>query len=294
MNHFKTIALASIAAMSLFSCKKEAIKKNVAVEENKPSKDPVASEKALSVVWGLGADNRVYKWNAASNSWNEPSPTTRLAKISVGQDNSGAVWGVAADGRIYQWNGLFFYEPNPAARLSNISAYSSTVAYGISSDEKIIFKTTDGGINWTTVPSTGLPYPTILTVKSISTMAGSDAIVVMSNGAPYKLTASGWQFFGITGFNLNLRMASGSSTNWGCWAVKNPVGNANYGSVMYYNGSYWDTPNTAAFLASISMSDENVVWGTGGDNRVYRWNAATNSWDEPNPAAGLKADSSGN
>ncbi|MNJ97453.1 hypothetical protein D3C87_152020 [compost metagenome] len=292
MNHLKTIALASIAAMTLFSCKKEVINKSVAVEESKTPKNPIAWEKVVSVVWGLGTDNRVYRWNASSNSWNEPSPSTRLVRIAVGQNNGAAVWGIGTDGRIYQWNGAFFYEPNSAARLSNISAYSSDVAYGVSQDEKILFKTIDGGVNWTTVALTGVPNPATLTIKSVSTMRGNDIMIVTNSGEPYYYTSIGWQHFGITGSSMNLRMASGWTNE--CWAVKNPSSTPNAGDVLYHNGSSWSTPNPAAQLATVSMSDDDVVWATGGDNRVYRWNASTNSWNEPNPAAGLKVVSSGN
>ncbi len=287
MNYFKTIAVASVTAVSLFSCQKEINNHSF----SKPSNDSNASEKATSVVWGLGPDNRVYKWNSSINSWSEPNPAARLSKISVGQDNTGAVWGISV-GHVYRWNGVSWDEMNPAIRMGNLSAYSATVVWAISEDAKSLFKTTDGGLTWTAMPLTGITGASLMTINSVSTMAGADAIIVMSNGVPYKYTTTGWQSFGSTAFQMNLTHASGSGNL--CWAVQKSPYNVPYGDVLKYDGTYWTQPNPAAKLVSISMSDESVVWGIGNNYHVYRWNAGINAWDEPNPAAGLKVVSSGN
>lgn len=58
------------------------------------------------------------------------------------------------------------------------------------------------------------------------------------------------------------------------------------GRVYRWNGANWDEPNSKARLKYVDAATQGAgVWGVGADHRVYTWNGS--SWDEPNPGATL-------
>lgn len=285
MNQFKLVALATLTVLSVLSCKKE-INNTTSKDPKGSVKNPIPSEKAISVVWGIGADYRVYRWNGAS--WDEPNPAAGLKRVSVGQDNSGAVWGLGTDNRVYRWNATtnVWNEPAPGFGLTQIAAYSANVAWGIGTTNNALYKTTNGGVTWSLQTKSGIPiYAGAQDLISISTMDGGSLVAITESYKAYKLTTS-WTPIGLLSSQPNFKWISGSSSI--CWAVG--IDN----KVYRFNGTTWVQPNPAAGLYSLSMSDEEVVWGIGGGGRVYKWNATSNSWDEPNPAAALSYVSSGN
>lgn len=290
MNQFKSVALATLTVLSVLSCKKE-INNSISNDSKGPGKNPIPSEKAVSVVWGIGGSNRVYRWNGSS--WDEPNPAAGLKTVSVGQDNSGAVWGLGTDNRVYRWNTVTntWDEPAPGFGLTQITAYSANVVWGIGTTNNALYRSTNGGLTWALQTKSGIPiYGGAQNLISISTMTGGSLVAITESYKAYKLSSTSptasWTPITLPSSQPNFRSISGSPTT--CWAVG--IDN----KVYRFTGSAWVQPNPAAGLYSLSMSDEEVVWGIGGSNRVYKWNAISNSWDEPNPAAGLYSVSSGN
>lgn len=288
MNHFKSVALATLTVMSLLSCKKE-INHSISNESKGSVKNPIPTEKAVSVVWGVGLDNRVYKWNGST--WDEPNPSASLKSISVGQDNSGAVWGLGTDNRIYKWNAAtnVWTEPAPGFGLTQITAYSANVAWGIGTTNNALYKTTNGGATWALQTKSGIPfYGGAQNLISISTMDGVSLVAITEGKKAYKLMTSSTSWTPISPIAGQPNFLSISGSPSVCWAVGTDY------KVYRFNGMSWSQPNPAAGLYRLSMSDEEVVWGIGGGGRVFKWNPTTNIWDEPNPAAGLNQVSSGN
>jgi hypothetical protein len=121
-------------------------------------------------VWGLNAQNRIYKWNGST--WINITPTGALYNVSVGSD--GTVWGLNVNYQPVQWNGNdWIVKPG---QLKQISVGSANNIWGINSSNKI-YKW--NGSDWTNITPTGA-------LKYVA--AGNDGTVwgVNSSGLIYK------------------------------------------------------------------------------------------------------------
>jgi hypothetical protein len=285
MKKIKLLAIAGLSAIAMSSCNKEEVR-----PASRPSKNPPAttlSEKSVNSVWGIGSDNRVYRWNGTS--WDEPNAAARLTRISVSQDASGGVWGTSSGNNVFIWNGTSWGEPNTSARMTRISAYSNTIAFGVGNVNADIYKTTNGGLSWSSIPKTGLPVSSSgqWGLISISTVDGVNAVGVAFDFLPYTYDPILGTWSLMSGSAPYLAQISRSATAF--WATGcSSVGALNY---QVWKGPSWVQPNPAAGLRFISTSINDDVWGLGSDNRVYKWNGS--SWSEPNSAARLVYISSG-
>lgn len=301
----KKILFVGLAFMSLLSCKKQELTPNSSSSEQTTKPHTNNQEKSGNLVWGLGADHRVYRWNPAGNNWAEPNAAARMYDISVSQDYSGAVWALGYDGRVYRWNATSnsWDEPNSTARLTQISACSATEAWGVYQvgAARNVYKTFNGGATWSLMPMNGLPNSSGNTgLMSVSATDGNSAIGIGRDLKAYKFNYSTnqWSLI-VAGDTKIFRCLSGGIATV-CWSiasspsVNDVVYKLNY-EPWISGGTYsWTVPNSAGLMRLLSTSVDGVVWALGYDNRVYRWNAGTNSWDEPNPAARLDDIASGN
>lgn len=302
----KKMFFVGLAIMSIMSsCKKQELTPNSETSEKTTKPHVIDQEKAGSLAWAVGSDYRVYRWNPAGNNWAEPNPAARMISISVSQDNSGAVWALGTDGHVFRWNAATssWDEPNNTVRLSQISACSATEAWGvikISGDVndlyRDVYKTFNGGATWSLMPATGLPTISLARgARSVSAINGTTVVAIGRDSKAYTFNYSTnvWSLIKSGDTQTFDCLSGGISTHlWGVAAGTAP-NNTVYklSSTTPYS---WITPNPAGLMTNVSASVDGVIWGIGYDGRVYRWNAGTNSWDEPNPAARLRMVSSGN
>lgn len=284
MKKIKLLTIAGLSALAMSSCNKEEFS-----PVTQPAKKPVANtEKSVNLVWGVGSDQRVYRWNGAS--WDEPNPAARLTRVSVSQDASGEVWATGPGDKVHRWTGTAWYQPNSAITMTRIAAYSGNVAFGVGGTNANIYKTTNGGVSWSAIPKTGLPVASngAWGLVSISTMDGVSAVGVGFDFLPYKYDASTNTWSLINSFAPNMSQISGSVDM--CWGI----GCSSTGILnnKVWRGPSWTEPNPAAGLRFVSSSVNDDVWGLGSDYRVYKWNGT--AWAEPNSAARLVYISSGN
>lgn len=290
MKYFKSLALAGATVFALAACNKEDIRPTTAGAIKKPHAS--GSEKSTNYVWALGSDQRVYRWNGTS--WDEPNAAARMYRISVSQDGSGAVWAIGGSNRIYKWNGTSWDEPNPSKVLSVVSAYSATVAWGVAITGTP-FLTTDGGLNWTAISTTGLPASGILNV-SVSSQYYAVAIGTDFRVYDYDPNSSSWSAVSAPAtkvFSLSSVTTTGGAIGSSYWYVT--ADNTGGSAFKVFRGpvetAVTPTANMYMLAASLPTLGASKVWAIGYDNRVYRWNGT--SWDEPNTAARLASISSG-
>jgi len=97
-------------------------------------------------VWGLATDGHVYKYDVTTQTWNEPNPAARLNQISAMADDG--AWGIGANKRVFvSIDGASWAEPNQFAGLNQISASNDTYAWGIG-DNNRVFETKNRGADW--------------------------------------------------------------------------------------------------------------------------------------------------
>lgn len=308
----KKILFVGLAFMSLLSCKKQELTPNSS-SSGQTTKPNVNNEKIYNLVWGLGPDGRVYRWNPAGNNWAEPNAAARMIDISVSQDGSTAVWAIGNGNRVYRWNATSnsWDEPNNTARLSQISACTATEAWGVLETSvdpvtgvtvRDVYKTFNGGATWSLMPKTGLPnYDGNQGLLRVSATDPNSAIGIGRDYKAYKFNYSTnqWSLI-ISGDTKTFRSLSGGIAT-SCWGVgyANPTSINDdvyrlFDSSPFGGGTLsWGKPNPAGMMKLVSTSVYGDTWAIGYDNRVYRWNATSNSWDEPNSAARLRVVSSG-
>lgn len=291
MIYTKKLALISVTLLTVFSCQKEVNSNSTDnLSTKKQATIPSGVEKSGNLVWAIGYDGRVYRWNGSS--WDEPNSAARLARVSVTQDNSGSVWGGGSDNRVYKWNGSSWDEPNSAIRMSKITASSANVAYAVGTDLNI-YKTTNGGVSWTALSKTGLPVTSngIQGLISISCVINTNVMGVAYDNKAYIYapTTGTWSALASSQPNI-IQISEGINTAWGIGAP----GLVSQRVYKWTNGipAGWSEPNTAARMVFISTSLDGDVWALGSDQRIYKWNGS--SWDEPNSVARMVFISSGN
>lgn len=297
----KKILFIGLAMLSIVSCKKETFNSTSSTGDGvNPKKPLIENEKTTNVVWGIGSDHRVYRWNAATVTWEEPNPGAGLSYISVGQDYNAAVWGITGDLHVFRrvTSGNYWMEPNVNVRLNQISAVSNSEAwaYGNVGQEGRIYKTTDGGVTWTQISSTGLPnYNGYTGLAQIKAMPDNKVVGLGRDLKIYSFNASTNQWSLLPNYSTGLntagtyRMLTGILGDESIWAIKVGANEANQHIYRYVFanpfGNYWGEPNYAAQLASITASQNGNIWGVSSSNHIYKWNGS--SWDEPSPTARL-------
>jgi hypothetical protein len=299
MKKIKLLTIAGLSVMAMASCKKEEINKAA-----QPAEKPAVtsgSEKSTNSVWGLGSDQRVYKWNGAT--WSEPNAAARMSTISACQDGSGSAWATGYTSKVYRWNGASWDEPNPSVTMMKIAAYSTSGAYSIGSVANNIYRTVDGGVSWSAIPKTGLPAKSngAQGLLDITTSYGGMDIIGIGFDAKayaYNPGTSTWtlisgspQMLMISGVSPIIGDPVTNSKTWGIGCNSDGVIDYKVWAHVSFGSASWTQPNPAASLKFVSTSVENHVWGLGYDNRVYKWNGS--SWSEPNAAARLVYISSG-
>jgi hypothetical protein len=210
-------------------------------------------------------------WKWDGVSWFEPNPAARLSQISVGKLWSDlCVWGLTSNHHIWKWDGASWYEPNPTATLYQISAARSSHAWGVGANNRV-FRTTDGGLNWA--------EDLTVQLKQVST-----GDWYFAWGITPQDTILFWdEFTGWTEPNPSASAYSIDSwTNIGAWAL-----GANDRIFKSYDGVTWLEPNPTAALFNISGVDPFEAWGVGAANRVFATVDGGLTWTEPNPSAGL-------
>ncbi len=203
------------------------------------------------------------------NAWFEPNPAARLAQISVGLD--GGVMGLTNDGRVWKWNGNAWFEPNSLARLTQISSFREIDAWGVGVEGRV-FNTNNGGAGWGEV---------FFTKKIKQVSAGSFVNIWALTEDGHILKNDGFSWFEP---NSAARATQLSACHIDCvWAI-----GAN-NRVFFTNDGYgWYEPNSAAKLAQISGANDLDAWGVASTGRVFQTTNRGESWSEPNPAARLK------
>ncbi|MNJ86583.1 hypothetical protein D3C87_40860 [compost metagenome] len=305
----KRILFIGLAVLSIVSCKKETFNRDHSNESSTKLKKSVTETKIIpdNVVWGVGSDHRVYRWNAATLTWTEPTPGAGLVDLSVGNDSNGAVWGLGADSRVYRRVevGNYWAEPNSSMRLSQISALSLTEAWGvyqISATERKIYKTTNGGASWTVVSASGLPnYNGKLGLTTIKVMPDNR---IAGLGRDWKIytfnvNTNQWSILPNYSYGSNpegtYRQLTGIMDGNTIWAIKYGAPEPDQHIYQYsFNqpfGDYWSEPNYNAQLTYFSASRHGHIWGLSSTNHIYKWNGSY--WDEPSPTARLVKISSG-
>lgn len=256
-------------------------------EFHRKVKGVTKDESRNSSVWGVGTDDRVYKWTGSY--WHEPNPAARLRVVEVGSNGTG-VWGVGTDTRVYKWTGSYWHEPNPAAGLYDIAAMSADIAVGIGNMGKL-YITYNGGVSWSA----------FTTINNINIVSMGDYYNFL-----WARDASGaFKYFNTSTLSWETKPNPSSTAiikdisamfGGGVWT-------AHYNS--YYSGGEvvpdWDSaevyysnngitfwqPNPAAGLGCVSSSGGTVAWGIGKENKVYKTNNTGGSWYQPNLAARL-------
>jgi len=231
-------------------------------------------------VWGVGNNERVYKYNGSG--WSEPNPAAHLKFVEVGSYGSG-VWGVGSDTRIYKWNESTnsWDEPNPNAGGYYITAYSETVAivmgYG-----GTLYITYDGGVKWERFTHvTGVRWMSVVNFLN-------NCWIVYSNARIYQFGYSSQQWgYRPTPGNGNIRRVSAMFTN-GAYSIESPSLDI-YKDYGINSGItvYQPNVNAGAYLISSDSYGDLGAWALGSNDRVFKTTTGGGSWTEPNPGAGL-------
>ncbi|HEY9084078.1 MAG TPA: hypothetical protein VIN73_12150 [Vicingaceae bacterium] len=222
------------------------------------------------VVWAIGANNRVFKSIDNGVSWTEPNPAARLQQISCGK--LGGVWGVSY-GRVYKWNGSYWEEPVPSiTNAKEVCVVNDNIVWLVRTSGRV-FKTTNGGAD-------GFSYEA-LCVNSINEIAAdfSATYGLISNKEIYR-------YNGLTDYfedyfnhlNKARHIAIGGSGNK-YWAI------GEYYNIYYSSDAVnWYEPNTSAYGYEITRGNT-YTFVIGNSQRIFRSTDGV-TWAEPNPAAG--------
>jgi hypothetical protein len=231
----------------------------------------------VAAVWGIGSDNKVWKWNGSS--WDQPNSAARLEFVDV-SEYGGGVWGTGSDQRIYKWNGSSWAEPNASARLYKVVAFDGTTALGIGGSGTL-FITTNGGASWAYFTS----ITNVIDV-SVGNTVNNFCWIVQLNSGTYKLynydyPTSSW----IYRATPNVPRTVAAIWAGGAWYLMNN-GYSIYRTTS--NSGSFTQPNSSAGLLQISAyGDDLNAWGIGTSNRIFRTVNGGTSWTEPNTAARL-------
>jgi len=266
----KKILFVGLAVMSILaSCKKQEITPN-SETSGKTKKPLVENEKINNLVWGLGSDGRVYRWNPPGNNWAEPNAAARMIDISVSQDGSSAVWAIGYGNHVYRWNAASnsWDEPNSTARLSQISACTATEAWGVLESTvpnstityRNVYKTFNGGTTWSLMPMNGLPNVGGSTgLFRVSATDPNSAIGIGRDRKAYKFNYSTnqWSLI-VSGDTKVFRSLSGGVETF-CWSVAYSS-DPNDKVYQLFNSEPWISPypgwfeaNPAALMKSVSQ-----------------------------------------
>jgi photosystem II stability/assembly factor-like uncharacterized protein len=209
------------------------------------------------------------------SSWAEPNPAARLKQVSVSKQG-GAVWGLGPDGRIYRWNPKTnsWEEPNPAAHLNQISNLSGVELWGVGANYQI-FRTVNAGASWyEPTPSTHLKQVSIGKFDNIWGVTADNHILW------FNINTQSWE-------EPNPNASAYQIDAWtvdGAWAIGDAT---NFRIFKTYNGLTWYEPNPKAGAHQISGTDDLDAWALGADNRVFQTKNGGLIWSEPNPNAHL-------
>jgi Tectonin domain len=219
------------------------------------------------VEWGVGPDDRIYRWNGSG--WDEPNPIARLKQISLGKRYH-CLWGVGEDHRVYRWNGSSRDEPNPNAGLFQISCMTGLEAWAVG-DANRVFHTTDGGSSW---------YEDLrVSLIEIAAEQWDDVWGVTATNHVMRFDGTDWNEPNV-GATLYYVDAAATYVAWGTGSLGRILFNVNQGL------SWIELPSPG--LAQISGIDDVAAWGVGLDGHVYSTGNRATNWDEPNSAARLK------
>lgn len=221
------------------------------------------------VVWVIGANNRVFKSIDNGVSWTEPNPAARLQQISCGR--YGGVWGVSY-GRVYKWNGSYWYEPNANPSWGNnaekITAIDGTRAWLVDINGNVR-QTYDGGVTWTSVNGGDNHYE----VASNS----SNALALMKNKEIYYYNAPSNKFEDYATYLNKARHISIGCCSY--WAI------GEYYNIYYSSDAVnWYEPNTSAYAYEITRGNT-YTFVIGNSQRIFRSTDGV-TWTEPNTSAG--------
>lgn len=233
----------------------------------------------VSVVWGIGSNNTVWKWNGSS--WFQPNSAARLKFVNP-SSSGGAVWGIGTNLTVWKWNGASWYQPNSNATLYYICSFDANVAIGMGYGG-VLFITTNGGASWSY-------FTNINNVVSMSVgnfVTNTIWVTQYYNGSyrllRYDYSSSSWIVVStpVTPRHVSAMYAEGA------YFLQNGGYNI-YKKLSNTSGSFYQPNSNAGLLQVSPYGDDLHAWGIGPDDRIYHTNNGGAGWDEPNPAARLK------
>lgn len=247
------------------------------------------SEKSYGLVaWGIGYNNRVFKTVDQGQSWQEPNPSAKLRDVSIG--NGPNAWGIGiygSNGKIWKWNGSSWYEPNLGASGLQISAIDNDNAWLVTS-YGTVYVTQNGGAHWSPVNTSNVGYIKEISAGSFNNIWG----LTIFNQIVYYSNNS----FNVIPYNTLVGNTgdhiSASNLDGDAWITKN-------NHIYKYNGisGTWSEPSPTATGNDVSTFDGiTYVLGSpiGSAKRIFKTTPSLlPSYIEPNTSAGLNKISSG-
>ncbi len=205
-------------------------------------------------VWGVAADDFVYRWKSDESEWENISG--RLVNVSVGGD--GTTWGVNRQDQPHRWDvNRWTYIP---AVLKQISVGSKDHVWGISRAGEV----------WQWEPQSWVKRISTQIGTFDSLSVGSDGIVVLlkENHEVYKLMIDEDEvsFEKIEGKLSNISVGNASEI----WGIDTK------GQVVKWDGEKetWNPLTSNRKLRFISAGDDGTVWGVDGQGKIFRLNRA--------------------
>ncbi|MCK6211640.1 hypothetical protein KZX45_13910 [Georgenia sp. EYE_87] len=195
------------------------------------------SVSASGEVWGVNANDQIYRLNASSLTW-EQMPGA-LAQVSSGSE----VWGVNAEDEIYRWNGSSWTQVSGA--LKHVSVGDDGTVWGVNAEDEIYRW---NGSSWTQVSGA---------LKQISVADTSTVWGVNAEDEIYRWNGSSWTQ--VSGALKHVSVAADGSV----------VGvNADDKIYRYLGDSQWE--QLPGSLKQVSASSAAVQWGVNHEDEIFR------------------------
>ncbi len=278
--------LLSIVLMNfifLTSCQKENIVDKEIAESNKKlnqesqrfNSELIEENNSFSlnfreVVWAIGANNRVFKSIDNGASWTEPNPAARLQQISCGNY---AVWGVSY-GRVYKWNGSYWVEPVPSiTNAKEVTVVDNSVVWLVTNDNEVYRTLNGGGDDFN-------PFNNLASTGQIKEVAAdySDVLGLTNDKEIFRFNGINKFQDYFTYLNKARHISIGGGVNK-YWAI------GEYYKIYYSSDAVnWYEPNTSAYGYEITRGNT-YTFVIGNSQRIFRSIDGV-TWAEPNPAAG--------
>jgi Tectonin domain len=193
---------------------------------------------ADGTVWGVNADDKIYRWNGGSGVWDPISGA--LKQISVG--SAANVWGVNKNDKIYRWNGSSWTQISGA--LKHVSIAGDGSVWGVNKDDKIYRW---NGSSWTQVGGS---------LKQISVGSATTVWGVNSDDDIFFWNGNGWMQ--VAGALKHVSVAEDGSV----WGVNSDD------EIYRWGGSAW--VQVPGALKQVSVGRAGLVWGVNNDDKIYR------------------------